>query len=163
MTNSPGSSKQILALNTFMKLIRCANSVSHHVHKHLRNELTVSQFSILEALFHLGPLSQKDLSAKILKSAGNITTIINNLERTGLVVRVLKMEDKRFNAIHLTDEGRKLIERIFPNHAETVCSRMSALSEKEQQTLGRLLKKLSMTAPKYPERGGTNENSKISY
>ena len=147
MTNYHGSSKQVLALNTFIKLVRCTNSVSHHVHKHLQNELTVSQFSILEALFHLGPLSQKDLAVKILKSAGNITTVINNLEKAGLVVRVLNVEDKRFYSIHLTDEGRKLIERIFPIHAETVCDRMSALSEKEQQTLGALLKKLSMTTP----------------
>jgi MarR family 2-MHQ and catechol resistance regulon transcriptional repressor len=147
MTNFHGSSKQVLALNTFIKLVRCTNSVSHHVHKHLQNELTVSQFSILEALFHLGPLSQKDLAVKILKSAGNITTVINNLEKAGLVVRVLNVEDKRFYSIHLTDEGRKLIERIFPIHAETVCDRMSALSEKEQQTLGALLKKLSMTTP----------------
>jgi MarR family 2-MHQ and catechol resistance regulon transcriptional repressor len=147
MTNYHGTRKQVLALNTFIKLVRCTNSVSHHVHKHLQNELTVSQFSILEALFHLGPLSQKDLAVKILKSAGNITTVINNLEKAGLVVRVLNVEDKRFYSIHLTDEGRKLIERIFPIHAETVCDRMSALSEKEQQTLGALLKKLSMTTP----------------
>lgn len=147
MTNFHGSSKQILALKTFIKLVRCTNSVSNHVHNHLRNELTVSQFAILEALFHLGPLSQKDLSAKILKSAGNITTIINNLEKATLVIRVLNVEDKRFNAIHLTDEGRNLIEKIFPTHAETVCDRMSVLSAKEQQTLGALLKKLSMSTP----------------
>ncbi len=147
MTNFRGSNQQVLALNTFIKLVRCTNSVAHHVHKHLRNELTVSQFGILEALYHLGPMSQKELATKILKSAGNITTIINNLENAGLVVRVPSLEDKRYYAIHLTDEGHKLIERIFPDHAEIICRRMAVLTEEEQQTLGGLLKKLSLAAP----------------
>lgn len=146
MTNFHGSKQQVLALNTFIKLVRCTNSVANHVHKHLRKELTVSQFGILEALFHLGPMSQKQLSAKILKSAGNITTIINNLEKAGLVIRVLSLEDKRYYAIHLTDEGCKLINRVFPDHAEIICKRMSVLTEEEQQTLGGLLKKLSLAA-----------------
>ncbi|KJS01267.1 MAG: hypothetical protein VR65_09530 [Desulfobulbaceae bacterium BRH_c16a] len=147
-----GNRKQVLALNTFVKLVRCTNTVSYHVHKHLQNELTVSQFGILEALVHLGPMSQKELSEKILKSPGNITTIINNLEKAGLVTRILSMEDRRYYAIHLTEKGRELIERIFPVHAEILFNRMSVLTEQEQQTLGKLLKKLSI-----PEENDTGK------
>lgn len=143
-----GNRKQVLALNTFVKLVRCTNTVSYHIHKHLQNELTVSQFGILEALVHLGPMSQKELSEKILKSPGNITTIINNLEKAGLVIRILSMEDRRYYAIHLTEKGRELIERIFPVHAEILFNRMSVLTEQEQQTLGKLLKKLAMPEEK---------------
>lgn len=140
--------KQALALNTFVKLVGCTNTVSHHVHKHLQNQLTVSQFGILEALVHLGPMSQKELSEKILKSPGNITTIINNLEKSSLVTRILSTEDRRYYGIHLTEKGRELIERIFPVHAERVCNRMSVLTEQEQQTLGKLLIKLAMPEDK---------------
>ena len=138
-----GSKKHVLALNTFTKLIRSTNSVCSDVHDHFLSELTVSQFGILEALYHLGPMSQKNLAAKILKSPGNITTIINNLERNQLVKREVNNEDKRYYTIRLTYNGRSMIERIFPTHADIVLDRFSVLTETEQATLGMLLKKLS--------------------
>ncbi len=143
MIHSQGSRKQNLALDTFSKLMRCSNSVANDVHKHIQNQLTVSQFGILESLALLGPISQKELAARILKSPGNITTIINNLEKAGLVVRVLSAQDKRYYAIHLTDKGRRTIDRIIPVHTEILSNRMSVLTEEEQQTLGTLLQKLA--------------------
>ena len=144
MTHSQGSKKQNLAQDTFSMLLRCTNSVSGDVHKHFQNQLTVSQFGILESLALLGPISQKELAARILKSPGNITTIINNLEKASLVIRVLSTKDKRYYAIHLTEKGRRLIDRILPVHTEILSNRMAVLTEEEQQTLGRLLEKLSM-------------------
>jgi len=133
----------MLALSTFVKLVRSSNSVCNDVHNHFQSELTVSQFGILEALYHLGPLAQKDLAAKILKSPGNITTIINNLEKNNLVQRRISTKDKRYFMIHLTKKGRSTIERIFPIHADVVLRRISVLTEAEQHTLGNLLKKLA--------------------
>lgn len=144
MTKYQGSRQQILALNTFIKLTRCTNTVSAEVHAHLLGKLTVSQFAILEALYHLGPMAQKELARKILKSAGNITTVINNLEKDGLVIRSVNDEDKRFLTIRLTKKGRLLIKKIFPAHAEILVQRMSILSEDEQTILGELLKKLAL-------------------
>lgn len=143
MSKFKGSKKQVLALNTFVKLVRSTSSVCSDVHNHFLSELTVSQFGILEALYHLGPMAQKELASKILKSPGNITTIINNLERNGLVKRKVNEEDKRYYTIYLTDEGRSMIERIFPIHADVILKRISVLTETEQLTLGKLLKKLS--------------------
>lgn len=143
MAKFTGSKKHQLALNTFVKLVRSTNSVCNDVHNHFLGELTVSQFGILEALYHLGPMAQKELGGKILKSPGNITTIINNLEKSGLVRREVKSDDKRYYTIQLTAKGRSTIERIFPAHADIVLSRISVLTETEQHTLGRLLKKLS--------------------
>lgn len=142
------SNKHALALNTFVKLVRSTNNVCRDVHGHFLSELTVSQFGILEALCHLGPMSQKELAAKIFKSPGNITTIINNLEKNGLVKREVKNEDKRFYTIRLTSKGMSTIERIFPIHADIILHRMSVLTETEQRTLGKLLKKLSTRQPK---------------
>ena len=147
MTKYEGSKKQVLALKTFVKLIRCTNSVCSSVHSHLLGKLTVSQFGILEALYHLGPMAQKELAGKILKSAGNITTIINNLEKNGLVVRCISPEDKRYCSIQLTREGQGLIQRIFPIHAEIIEKRMALLTDDEQRTLSELLKKLAGAKP----------------
>ncbi|MGW8194779.1 MAG: MarR family winged helix-turn-helix transcriptional regulator [Desulforhopalus sp.] len=137
------SEKHLLALNTFVKLVRCTNSVTKDVHSHFLEELTISQFGILEALFHLGPLSQKELARKILKSPGNITTIINNLEKHGLVTRVTNDSDRRFFTIELTESGRSTIKRLFPVHADGIRQRLSVLSPEEQRQLGDLLVKLS--------------------
>lgn len=138
------SEKQQRALNTFIKLVRCTNNVTSDVHSHLAPTLTVSQFGILEALYHLGPMSQKELAQKILKSAGNITTIIKNLERDNYVSREPKAEDRRYYNVSLTEKGQKVISELFPRHAEVITSRMSSLSENELQTLGELLLKLSI-------------------
>jgi MarR family transcriptional regulator, 2-MHQ and catechol-resistance regulon repressor len=142
MARYKGSDESFLALSTFVKLVRCTNSVCASVHRHLFGKLTVSQFGILEALYHLGPMAQKELAGKILKSAGNITTIINNLEKNALVVRCVGREDKRICTIQLTDRGRAVIKGIFPVHADLIRERMALLSDSEQRTLGNLLKKL---------------------
>ena len=136
-----------LALDTFIKLMRSAESVSAAVHGDLKRvDLTVSQFGILEALYHLGPMMQKELADKILKSPGNITMVINNLEKRGLITRKRKSVDRRAFVIHPTDTGVQLIESIFPAHAETIAKTMASLTNEEQQTLGRLLKKLGRSA-----------------
>ncbi len=137
------STKQSTALDTFIKLMRAAESVSADVHQHLgRAGLTISQFGILEALYHRGPMSQKELAVKILKSPGNITMVINNLEKRGLVLRQRSPEDRRSYLINPTPSGTALIAKLFPPHAETIRKRMSVLNSREQKTLGSLLKRL---------------------
>lgn len=152
MTPSHNSKKKNIAQDTFSKLLRCTSSVSSDVHRHIQDQLTISQFGILESLALLGPISQKELAARILKSPGNITTIINNLEKAGLVLRVMSSQDKRYYAIHLTDKGRRQIDRLLPVHAEILRNRMGVLTEEEQRTLGRLLEKLTENGA--PEKKG---------
>ena len=136
-----------LALSTFIKLMRCTTQVSSDIHRHLKADLSISQFGILEALYHLGPLSQKELAAKILKTAGNLTTVIKNLQKNKLITRTINPEDRRYCIIDLTNEGRQLISAIFPCHAETIRKRISVLSRDEQLQLGGLLKKLALNDP----------------
>ena len=143
MTNFKGTKQEVLALGTFVKLIRASESVSSDVHRPLADtKLSVSQFGILEALYHLGPMCQKDIAQKILKSAGNITMVLDNLEKQGLVVRERSSQDRRYYEVKLTDKGNELIARIFPDHAEKIRERMSLLSAEELKTLSRLLRKL---------------------
>jgi MarR family 2-MHQ and catechol resistance regulon transcriptional repressor len=123
--------------------MRAAESFTARTHRHLSTKgLTISQFGVLEALYHLGPLSQKEIGQKILRSSGNITMIIDNLEKRGLVRRRRDNADRRVFIVHLTAEGNKLIDKLFPPHAAKIADEMSVLSAAEQKALGDLCKKL---------------------
>ncbi|HJV33628.1 MarR family transcriptional regulator [Geomonas sp.] len=138
-----------LALNTYTKLMRAAESVTSRTSRVMSAaNLTLSQFGVLEALYHKGPLCQRDIAAKILKSTGNITMVIDNLEKSGLVQRVRDNEDRRFLTVHLTEQGRELITRAFAEVEAAIVNDMSVLSETEQEALGALCKKLGL-------KGGT--------
>jgi MarR family 2-MHQ and catechol resistance regulon transcriptional repressor len=104
--------------------------------------LSVSQFGTLETLYHLGTMSQTDICGKLLKSGGNTTLVIDNLERRGLVLRRRDPEDRRVVMVELTDAGRELISSIFPRHAEVVAAEMAVLAPEELRQLGDLCKKL---------------------
>jgi len=137
---------EITALGTFVKLMRASESVSVDVHRHLAEKgLSVSQFGIIEAIYHLGPMCQKDLASKILKSAGNITMVIDNLEKQNLVSRFRSADDRRYLVVNLTNKGKELIAATFPEHAEGILTRMSKLTGPEQRDLSKLLKKLGQT------------------
>jgi MarR family 2-MHQ and catechol resistance regulon transcriptional repressor len=119
------------------------------IHGHLADAgLTVSQFGVLEALYHLGPLSQGELAKKILKSSGNITMVIDNLEKRGLVNRERNQEDRRVYVVRLTVEGRRLIGSIFPRHAAKIVEEMKALTRTEQEELSRLCRKVGLKEEK---------------
>jgi MarR family 2-MHQ and catechol resistance regulon transcriptional repressor len=133
------------ALNTYTKLMRAAESVTSRVHKVLVTpKLTISQFGVLEALFHKGSLCQKDIATKILKSTGNITLVVDNLEKSGLVRRERDCEDRRFLTVHLTEAGKKLIATVFADVEASIVTEMGSLIESEQEALGNLCKKLGI-------------------
>ncbi len=144
-TKYRGTAEEVRALNAFIKLIRAAESVSTRVEGRLSEiGLSVSQFGVMEALLHLGPLHQKELAKKILKSGGNITMVVDNLEKRGLVERLRDEEDRRRFFVRLTDKGKRLIKKFFPGHVERITKEMSILTGKEQEELGMLCKKLGL-------------------
>src|SRR5512142_249816 len=109
-THFKGTSEEVRALDTYIKLSRATNSFEDRVLSHgALGKLTVSQFGVLEALHHLGPMCQGQLSQKLLKSTGNITMVVDNLEKSGFVRRVRSVEDRRMIQIELTPAGNKLI------------------------------------------------------
>ena len=140
--NSDDESK---VLRLYTKLMRATNTVSEKMHKHLLDhKLSISQFGVLEALYHLGPLCQKDLGNKILKTSGNLTMVIDNLEKRGLVRREKDSADRRRMVVKLTATGNTLIRDIFPKHSRIAQHVFSVLEPEEQESLGRLLKKLGI-------------------
>jgi len=133
------------ALDAYIKLVRASESVTSRVVRHLDDDgLTASQFGVLEALFFIGPLSQRELAQKILKSGGNVTMVIDNLEKRGLVKREREEEDRRLYRITLTPTGHKLIKSIFPRHAAKIVSQMNILTKEELRELGHLCRKLGL-------------------
>ena len=146
-THHQGPPDEVRALDAFIKLVRASESLRTRLHQHLAAaDLTESQFGVLEAVYHLGPLCQKDIGKKLLKSGGNITMVVVNLEKRGLIRRERAAANRRFVTVHLTDEGRRLIRRVFPRHVEALVREMGVLSAREQEDLGRLLKRLGTGA-----------------
>ncbi len=142
-----GTKSDAIALSTFVKLMRATDAVSQSTHRHLMDvNLTISQFGILEALYHLGPMCQRDIAKKILKSTANITTVIDNLEKRGLVKRKRSKEDRRYINLHLTNKGLILIESVIPDHFQGIIDRLQLLTTNEQKQLATLCKKLGVTA-----------------
>src|SRR5918912_589968 len=140
-TRHKGTDEEVRALDAYIKLMRAAESVSARLAPRLSAAgLTGSQFGALEALYHLGPLCQRDLGKKILKSGGNITMVVDNLEKRGLVERIRAEDDRRYITVNLTKQGRELISKLFPRHAKAIREEMGVLSDAELEKLGRLCK-----------------------
>ena len=144
-TKYRGPENQVRALNAFITLARASEAVAARLHRDLAGKrLTTSQFGVIEALLHLGPLCQGELAGKLLRSGASMTSVVEGLEKRGLVVRQRTEEDKRFVRVALTGKGRRLIQEIFPAHAETVTRLFSLLTEEEQEQLRRLCRKLGI-------------------
>jgi MarR family transcriptional regulator, 2-MHQ and catechol-resistance regulon repressor len=142
-THYQGNKKTVRALNAYINLARASDSVLGRLTAPLEDQgLTFGQFGVLEALLHLGPMCQHELAKKLLRSGGNITLVVDNLEKHGWVRRVRRQDDRRMVQIHLTPAGRQLIARVFPAHARAIAAEMSRLSAGEQDALRQLCRKL---------------------
>ncbi len=144
-THYDGTVVERQALDAYIKLARAADAVNHRINSHLGDyKLTVSQFGVLEALFHLGPLQVGQLGDKILRSSGNMTLVIDNLVRRKLVQRQRREDDRRCIEIHLTPAGRTLIAGVLPPHVAHVVVSLGVLTAEEQAQLAGLCRKLGL-------------------
>ena len=131
------------ALRLWIALARCYVTFSRAVAcKVAEYDLTAPQFGVLEALYHLGPLSLGELAEKLLVTGGNVTYVMDRLEAQGLVARERSGDDRRVVRAHLTTKGRRTIEGVFPRHAVFVEGLVEVLDPEEKETLRALLKKL---------------------
>lgn len=131
----------------YVKLLRATRSVVARVEPRLAAAgLTLTQLGVLEAVLHLGPLSQRELGRKLLTSPGNLSDVVNKLARRGLVRRGRDPRDRRLARVELTDAGRALILRLFPAHAADIAAAMAGLGGNDLAMLGELLRRLGTTA-----------------
>jgi MarR family 2-MHQ and catechol resistance regulon transcriptional repressor len=141
--------KTDLALNTWIKLARAFSSFEKRSNESIKSfGLTQAQFSVIETIGHLGPLKVGEICEKMLVTGGNMTLVLDNIEKLGLIERVPSRDDRRAIRVQLTAEGKNLFEDVFVKHAEKIAQYMSALSASEQKQLGDLLKKLGTSLNK---------------
>lgn len=144
-TRYKGPVRETRALDAFIKLMRAAETLTARLQSGVHEAgLTPGQLAVLEALLHLGPLSQRDLGEKLLRSGANVCTVIDNLEKAGHVQRQRNTDDRRVVTVSLTKSGKAVIEKFFPAHAARIATLMSALAPDEQDQLGALCKKLGL-------------------
>jgi len=135
-------------VHVFLVLWKAARAVQAYAEKSItESALCGSDFGVLEALLHKGPLPVNEIGKKVLLTSGSITVAVDRLEKRGLVERRAHGTDRRARIVHLTKEGRKLITRAYAQHAADLEQLTSAsLTTTERATLIRLLKKIGYKA-----------------
>lgn len=142
-THYQGTEDEKRELDAYIKLMRATSTVTGRLARRLRRKgLTTSQLGVLEALWHLGEMDQQTLASKLLFSQGNLTMVLDNLERRGWVERYRGPADRRRSWVRLTKRGEEVIARVFPEHVAGIQEEFAVLSPEEQEELGRLCRKL---------------------
>ncbi len=135
------------ALKLWVVLSRAQAAVSAHVSADVaRHGLTLTEFAILEALYHRGAMLLGEVQRRILVSSGGITFLVDRLVAKGLVERQECPSDRRARYAALTEEGEAMIRRIFPAHAAMIERVVSGLDLPEQEEAANLLKRLGHSA-----------------
>jgi MarR family 2-MHQ and catechol resistance regulon transcriptional repressor len=139
--------KQETALKLWVVLARATAAVTKHMEADIaRYDLTGTEFGILEALYHKGPMLLGEIQRKILVTSGGITYLVDRLVEKGLVRREQSEEDRRARYAVLTPAGQILIKRIFPGHAARIEQALSGLSAADQREATQLLRRLGLAA-----------------
>lgn len=145
-THYQGDEVEKRALEVYIKLFRASASVEAACQKGIAAAgLTVTQFGALESLYHLGPMTISQIADKHLMSRNNLTVVVRNLHKSGLVRIETCESDRRALMVHLTEDGEAIMLRALRPHVQEVVQTMSALTAKEQVVLAQLLKKLGMS------------------
>ncbi|OZU89180.1 MarR family transcriptional regulator [Virgibacillus indicus] len=135
--------KQDTSLKLFVVLSKAYKAVVEQVEKDIQSRgLNTTDFAVLELLFHNGQQPLKKIGEKILLASGSVTYVIKKLEKKGYLVRRNSPDDRRVTYAIITEQGRALLNNIFPGHWDQIKEIMSGLDEEEKKTSIELLKKL---------------------
>jgi MarR family 2-MHQ and catechol resistance regulon transcriptional repressor len=116
-------------IHTWLVLWKAARAVETRAHESIGHTgLGATDFAVLEALLHKGPLPVNTLGRKLLLTSGSITAAVDRLEDKGLVSRADDPNDRRVRVVELTREGRKLIVPAFARHEKDLEQAVSALT-----------------------------------
>lgn len=145
-------------VHVFLVLWKAVSAVEAYAQNSIaESEMCGSDFAVLEALLHKGPLPINEIGKKVLLTSGSITVAVDRLESKGLVERRASGSDRRARIVHLTKDGRELITRIYADHASDMEQLAAAsLSRAQRETLIRLLKKIGYEAAARLEQGDSS-------
>lgn len=131
------------SMKTFMQLIRSFYKMRSKEINYLQgHDLTIQQFTVLEVLYHKGDLNIGAITKITMSTPGNTTVVVKNLKRDDWVISIKDENDKRASILSITNKGKDLIEKIFPQHALNINDYFSVLEEQELDVLYTLLKKV---------------------
>jgi len=134
-------------VHLWLVLMKAFRALERHANASIEDQgLCLSDFAILEILLHKGPLPVNAVGARIPLTSGSTTTAIHRLERRGLVKREPDANDRRTRVVHLSREGRVLIEAAFARHSADMSAATAGLNADERATAIRLLRKLGTPA-----------------
>ncbi len=134
-----------LNLRLYIALNRCQQTVLKKSQETLKkNNLTVSQFDVLEILYYMGDLKVGEIIERSLSTIGNISLVIDNLVKLSLVEKKKGEKDRRITYVSLTEEGRKKIEKVLPERLGDLDRIMEPLEAEDKRSLIMLLQKLGL-------------------
>jgi MarR family transcriptional regulator, 2-MHQ and catechol-resistance regulon repressor len=139
--------EQAAALKLWVVLSRAHEAVAELARRDVeRGELSLTEFGVMEALFHKGDLTAGEVSKRVLLRSGSLTYVIDKLAERGLIRRKVCEEDKRRTYLQLTTAGNTLMRKIWPGHAAVIELATSGLTLAEKRTVARLLKRMGLHA-----------------
>ena len=134
-------------VHLWLILWKAYDAVREHAERHIQSlGLCLSDFGVLEALLHKGPLPVNTIGGLIRLTSGSITAAVDRLESKGLVERRNDPGDRRARVVHLTASGRNLISSAFEDHEAAMERATSGLTASERSEAAALLKKLGLAA-----------------
>jgi MarR family 2-MHQ and catechol resistance regulon transcriptional repressor len=141
------SARQTSGVHLWLVLMKAYRSIERRASSSIEElGLCLSDFAILEILLHKGPLPVNTIGPRVPLTSGSATTAIDRLEKRGLVRREMNAGDRRRRVVHLTAEGRRMIEAAFIRHSDDIEAATAGLNERERATATRLLRKLGKSA-----------------
>ncbi|WP_339230953.1 MarR family transcriptional regulator [Oceanobacillus sp. FSL K6-2867] len=141
--------KQDSSLKLFVVLAKAYRAIMEQAEMDIKSKgLNLTDFAVLELLFHRGKQPLQKIGDKILMTSGSITYIVNKLEKKGYLIREASPDDGRVTYARISNQGRELLSTIFPTHWDNIKMIMNGLSDEEKETAIELLKKLGTTIKK---------------
>lgn len=123
-------------LKLVIAMARTYDSLFSEIEKNFKEfELNISEFGVLEMLYHKGDQPVQKVAEKVLVTSGTITYVINKLEKKDLVIRRKCNKDKRVYYVSLTEKGKEFIANIFPKHKDFLNDLFKDLSEESKREL----------------------------
>lgn len=148
-------------LKLYIILSRAYRAILAHDEKDIkRHGLTLTEFAVLELLYHRGPQPLQQIGEKILITSGSITYVVDKLEKRGLLYRQQHEKDRRISHAILTATGHSLLQEIFPQHQQALEQALAGLSDEEQQAAAELLKKLGRYAEASLDQPGNRKTKR---
>nr|WP_221211988.1 MarR family transcriptional regulator [Anoxybacillus rupiensis] len=135
------------SLKLFIVLSRAYRAVNDQVNKSIQSfGVNPTEFAVLELLYHKGDQPLQQIGGKILLASGSITYVVDKLEQKGLIMRKACEKDRRVTYASITDKGKAFIEKVFPEHEQTIHETLSGLTTEEKEQVIELLKKMGYGA-----------------